>query len=454
MVGSPDFTTDGKNSQEGMGVFGLANEQVVDVSVIIPVYNDERFVAECVDSVRRQKDVALEIICIDDGSTDGSAEVIRARQAEDPRIRLLVQENAGPGPARNRGMEVARGRYVAFLDSDDFYLGEDALAKMVRFADAHGLKMTGSKFYISDNGAVSWRKNHYGVLGLHYDGRIYDYRRDLQKVIVGFTGFVISLAMLRKYDIQFPHFLRNEDPVFIVKALFHAGKVAFIDADLYVIRNYPREDRNANDCAITAIVSGCREIVEFAARHDLLKVFCHELDVIEYNYPNIILKFFNNQMMSDLVEINHVATSYAGMKKLSILARIESAVHAACQNPNAFSERIEKLVSSRQQFYLYGAGRITQYILACLKMRNSLRRIKAILVSEAEDNPAEMDGVPVFVFEAAKNLSRDDPVVIAVGHHFIREIEEKLMQAGMKNIIVLSDVDRKMLRERFMKIEM
>ena len=106
-----------------------------------------------------------------------------------------------------------------------------------------------------------------------------------------------------QYDIQFPHFLRNEDPVFIVKALFHAGKVAFIDADLYVIRNYPREDRNANDCAITAIVSGCREIVEFAARHDLLKVFCHELDVIEYNYPNIILKFFNNQMMSDLVEI-------------------------------------------------------------------------------------------------------------------------------------------------------
>ena len=101
----------------------MTNNQQVDVSIIIPVYNDERFVGECIDSARKQKGIALEIICIDDGSTDGSVDVIRQKTAIDSRVQLIQQENAGPGPARNRGMDVAHGRYVAFLDSDDFYLG-------------------------------------------------------------------------------------------------------------------------------------------------------------------------------------------------------------------------------------------------------------------------------------------------------------------------------------------
>ena len=261
----------------------MTNDQQIDVSIIIPVYNDERFIAECIDSVRKQKDIMLEIICIDDGSTDRSAEIIKQKADVDPRVRLIKQENAGPGPARNCGMNVACGRYVAFLDSDDFYLDEDALAKMVRFADAHGVEMTGSIVHISYNGDMSCRRNHYGILDLHYDGRIYDYRSQLQKVIGGFTGFVFSLAMLRKHHIRFPQYFRNEDPVFIVKALYFAEKIAFIDAGLYVIRNYPREDRDANERAISSIVDGAREIITFAAEHDLSKLLCRELDVIEYN---------------------------------------------------------------------------------------------------------------------------------------------------------------------------
>lgn len=423
------------------------------LSVIVPVYNVAPYLSRCLDSILAQTRPVAEIICIDDGSTDGSVDVIRQKTAIDSRVQLIQQENAGPGTARNRGMKVAHGKYVAFLDSDDFYLDEDALAKMVRFADEHALEMTGAKISTFYDGEVTWQRNYYGILGLHYDGRSYDYRSQLQKIIGGFTGFVFSLAMLRKHHIQFPHYLRNEDPVFMVKALYAAGKTAFIDANLYVVRNYPREDRNASERAVTSNVDGAKEIITFAVQHDLSELLYHELDVIEYKYPNRIMKFFNLQILSSLMEINRITTAYAGMKELSILKRIEANVRSAYQKPDEFSEKIKKLLSSGKSFYLYGAGNITHYILNDFQAKGFYHRIKAILVSETEDNPTEMDGVPVLSFTEARELSKDDPIVIAVGYRFMREIIEKLTKAGMKQIITLSDADRMLLQNQFMKFE-
>ena len=88
------------------------------ISVIMPCYNAERFVAEAVDSVLNQTHQNVELIVVDDGSTDGSLEVLRSYG---DRIRLLTQSNQGPYHARNRGLAHARGEYVAFLDADDWW---------------------------------------------------------------------------------------------------------------------------------------------------------------------------------------------------------------------------------------------------------------------------------------------------------------------------------------------
>ena len=104
------------------------------VSVIIPVYNVERYLGECLDSILGQTLKDIEVICVDDGSTDGSGAVLDGYAANDPRVRVIHQANAGAGPARNAGLAVAQGEYVAFCDPDDF-CRPDMLARLLAEAE-------------------------------------------------------------------------------------------------------------------------------------------------------------------------------------------------------------------------------------------------------------------------------------------------------------------------------
>lgn len=91
------------------------------ISVILPVYNEEAYLAYCLDSICSQTLKEIEIICIDDGSTDSSLEILHTYQQKDGRIRVLTQENRYAGAARNRGMKEACGEYLVFLDGDDYF---------------------------------------------------------------------------------------------------------------------------------------------------------------------------------------------------------------------------------------------------------------------------------------------------------------------------------------------
>ena len=90
------------------------------VSVIIPVYNVEKYLSQCLDSVVNQTLKDIEIICVDDGSTDNSLEILKTYAQKDSRIKILTQQNQYAGVARNKGLEIATGEYVHFLDSDDW----------------------------------------------------------------------------------------------------------------------------------------------------------------------------------------------------------------------------------------------------------------------------------------------------------------------------------------------
>ncbi len=91
-----------------------------DISVVVPAYNAERFLTRAVDSIRRQTMKNIEILLVDDGSTDGTAALCRSLAAEDSRIRVLTRQNGGAAAARNTGIRAASGQYVCFVDADDY----------------------------------------------------------------------------------------------------------------------------------------------------------------------------------------------------------------------------------------------------------------------------------------------------------------------------------------------
>lgn len=107
------------------------------VSVIIPIYNVEKYLTQCVESVLEQTFRQIEVILVDDGSPDGSGVIADGFAERDPRVTVIHQANQGLSGARNSGLRQARGTYVAFLDSDDFWEGADSLRHCVEALDAN-----------------------------------------------------------------------------------------------------------------------------------------------------------------------------------------------------------------------------------------------------------------------------------------------------------------------------
>lgn len=112
----------------------------IGVSIIIPVYNSEKHLARCLDSVLNQSLCETEVICINDGSTDSSLEILRHYQHVHENMIVLDQKNAGPSAARNAGIAAAQGKYIAFVDSDD-YIEREMYQTMYSIAEQNHLKV-------------------------------------------------------------------------------------------------------------------------------------------------------------------------------------------------------------------------------------------------------------------------------------------------------------------------
>lgn len=127
------------------------------VSVIIPVYNAEPWLRRCMDSVLEElEDIASEVICVDDGSTDGSAKILSEYKLRDRRVRVVFQRNAGRSAARNTGMDFAQGKWVTFADADDYFT-PGGLRSMVRKAEGRDAEVVYgvSRESTGDKGAIT-----------------------------------------------------------------------------------------------------------------------------------------------------------------------------------------------------------------------------------------------------------------------------------------------------------
>ena len=206
------------------------------MSVIIPIFNSEQNLVACLDSIINQSLRQLEIICVDDGSTDNTFSILKEYMEKDKRIQVIHQENAGPGQARNRGLQNAMGDYIIFLDSDDWFEPK-FLDTMVQSAkktnadivichsdefDARTTKRLESKWMLKDE---LLQQNPFSPE---------DARNVLFQITYGWPwDKLYSGNFLRKIDFKYPTFRHSEDLVPVFLSLIKA-KTIYIVSDVFV----------------------------------------------------------------------------------------------------------------------------------------------------------------------------------------------------------------------------
>ncbi|MDY3917996.1 MAG: glycosyltransferase, partial [Candidatus Limivivens sp.] len=255
--------------------------QEIKISVIIPIYNMEKYVGECLDTVISQNLKEIEIMCINDGSTDHSEEIVKEYMKKDDRIRLISQENQGVAKSRNRGLREAKGNYVAFMDPDDWYPDRDVLRILYDKVLESGAMICGGSFseQVGDRLVTEFTgaKKKYAFQKdeiIKYSDYQFDY---------GYHRFIYNLEFLKENNIFFPPYIRFQDPPFFVKAMITAGQFYAIRRITYRYRVGTQTIVWTNQKLID-LLRGLRDVLRLSGSHQLKELHCLTLRRFGKNY--------------------------------------------------------------------------------------------------------------------------------------------------------------------------
>lgn len=294
------------------------------VSVIIPVYNVENYLKECLDSVINQTLKDIEIICIDDGSTDKSLDILKEYAKKDTRFIVLTQENKGAAIARNKGLDIARGEYVIFLDSDDFF-EKNFLEEMYNCAKQKELDVCICNLYYYDDVSKSDKKMSWALKKAYIPQKeVFNYK-DCPDYIFNFTNNwawnkIFKKEFLKKNHIKFQNVQHTNDTYFTCSALLLAQKISVLDKHFIHYRtNRPASltSQNIRELypleIIKVIDSIYSEIIQAKAWNSVKKSFLNLiLEQITFNLSK--LSIIKAEILKTEIKKHLLKMGYANIK--------------------------------------------------------------------------------------------------------------------------------------------
>ena len=261
---------------------------MVKVSVIIPVYNVEEYLGECLNSVVNQTFEDIEIICVNDGSTDNSLEILNDYALRDNRIKVLTQENKRQGAARNLGMDKSSGVYVYFMDSDD-YIDLNTIEKLYDNAVSNNSDIVVSKIArFTDDGD----KIDYSIPGFDFETQFknvdfndftFNYK-DIKQYVLN-RSFAPWMKLFKKdflleNNLQFKEHIAYEDVLYHVQTFLKADRISFSPNFFYYYRNNPTSTMNTSENGLDIF-----KIVDFVQQYlienDFMDEFREEFDLFK-----------------------------------------------------------------------------------------------------------------------------------------------------------------------------
>lgn len=272
------------------------------VSVIIPAYNAEDYISQCLSSVLSQTLSDIEVIVVDDGSTDRTASIVEELTHRDGRIRLIRQENQCAGVARNKGMEVAEGKYLYFLDADD-WIEPDSLEKLCSSAESLGSDIVVARSEGFDNQTGETWLIDYALNGVPFDTLIRPsfYVDRLFQRFMGWPWDKLYRAeFIQSSGLLFQPLRTTNDAYFVFCSLMLAGGVSCVDKVLFHHRANNRKSLEGTrskswHCAIEAMWAIAKKIAEQPESTRLMESYNNW--VLNYSYWSL------NTLPADIADL-------------------------------------------------------------------------------------------------------------------------------------------------------
>ena len=211
----------------------------IKFSIIIPVYNVEKFLRESLDSIVAQTFKDFEVICVNDGSTDNSLEILNEYANKDSRIKVISQENQGQGVARNNAIDIAQGKYLLFVDPDDFI-------------ESNTLEVLYNKFHETDVDIIQFdyathkrvetfkkRLKKYFNYSIK-NNQIFNWheikKKNLEKMFLVIWDKAYKTSFIKEHNIKFAPNKIGEDQLFSISSIFSTNKILYVDIPFYHYR--------------------------------------------------------------------------------------------------------------------------------------------------------------------------------------------------------------------------
>lgn len=250
------------------------------VSVIIPVYNVEKYLRECLDTVINQTLKDIEIICINDGSTDNSLNILKEYAQKDDRFIIHTQENMGTGIARNKGIDLAKGEYIQFIDPDD-WVELDMLERLYEFAKVNDSKIIkfnykeyndfSKKITNRDFKEFVKKKYHYDLVKFPYYSWKELKNNCLWHLDLHTPMHIYSTEFVKSNNIKFAPNKYGEDHIFANATMLLAERIDFLDAYLYYYRIRSESSIHKIDDDNFCVFENIKLLKEFLIEHGLFE---------------------------------------------------------------------------------------------------------------------------------------------------------------------------------------
>lgn len=272
------------------------------LSVIIPVFNAQAYIEECLRSVLSQTLSNIEVICVDDGSDDDSLSMVLKAAKRDSRICVVAQINGGASSARNRGIDLARGNWLAFIDPDDYYPAPNVLERLLAAAEAHDVQVCGGSFStVHPNGT---KRDRFTGTQAFYTFREEGYRSPGDdQTDYGWIRFIYRKSLITNNKIRFPEMQWYEDPLFYTNVMNAVERYYVIPDVVYCYR----EDFKKPNWSVGKtrdLLKGIASNLEYAKRHDYARLYgslVRRLD--EDYYPALVQNISDEEVFLRLVGI-------------------------------------------------------------------------------------------------------------------------------------------------------